>query len=80
MTPTLSAEAVFTSALQPSDHPTAEQVAAAVRDSLLRHGGQDGCASACAVEYGDRPETARDRMRWAIGLTERTTGSTHVAA
>ena len=63
-----TAEAVFVSTLQPSEHPTAEQVSAAVRDSLSRHGGQHACASICAAEYGEHPDNAPARMRWALAL------------
>ena len=70
MTSTDTAEALFASTLEPSDHPTAEHVMAAVRDSLRRHRGQQGCASICAAEYGDHPDTAPARMRWALALTE----------
>jgi hypothetical protein len=71
MTSTRTAEALFVSTLQPSAHPTAEQVTAAIRDSLRRHGGHQGCASVCAAEYGDHPDTAPARMRWALALTHR---------
>jgi hypothetical protein len=69
MTSSHSAAAIFSSALQPSDHPTAEQVWAAVGDSRRRNGGIDGCAAECAAECGDHPETARGRVQWAIALT-----------
>ena len=77
MTSTTTAQALFASNLQPSDHPTAEQVTAAIRDSLRRHGGQQGCASACATEYGDHPDTAPERMRWALAVTKQ--DSRHIA-
>ena len=70
MTSTDTAEALFASTLQPSEHPTAEQVTAAACDSLRRHGGQHGCASLCAAEYGEHPDTAPTRMRWALALTD----------
>lgn len=63
------AEAVFASTLQPSEHPNAQQVTAAVRDSLRRNGGRHGCTSLCATEYGEHPDTAPARMRWALTLT-----------
>ena len=69
MTSTGTAEALFAGTLQPSEHPTAEQVTAAVRDSLRRHGGQQGCTSVCAAEYGEHPDTAPARMRWALALS-----------
>jgi hypothetical protein len=80
MTRTTTVEALFASTLQPSDHPTAAQVMAAVLESLGRHGGSDGCTSACATEYGDHPDAATARMRWAIALTEHVNGCTLVAA
>ena len=66
---TSTAEALFASTLQPSEHPNAQQVTAAARDSLRRHGGQHGCLSRCATEYGEHPDTAPARMRWALILT-----------
>jgi hypothetical protein len=80
MSQTSTAQALFASTLQPSDRPTAEHVAVAVRDSLRRHGGWDGCAAVCAVEYGDHPETASERMRWAITVTRRVSRSIPIAA
>lgn len=66
MTLASRAEALFISNLQPSEHPTADQLAAAIRASLRAHGGSRGCAGAFAAEYIEHPETARDRMRWAL--------------
>jgi hypothetical protein len=62
----LRAEALFLSALQPSDHPDFEQIEAAIRDALCVHGGDDGCAADFAAEYGDHPDLAYKRMRWAL--------------
>ena len=64
------AEALFASYLQPSDHPTSAQVTAAVRDSLRRLGGPGGGAAVCATAYGGHPETAAERMRWALATTK----------
>jgi hypothetical protein len=75
-----TAEALFASTLQPSEHPTAVQVTAAVRDSLRRHGGQQGCASICAAEYGEHPDTAPARMRWALALTHHVNPAAALAA
>jgi len=69
MTSTNTAEALFASNLQQSERPSARQVMAAVLDSLSRHGGPQGCAAVCAAEYGDHPDTASERMRWAIAVT-----------
>ena len=60
------AEALFASPLQPSDHPSAAQVHAAIRASLHDHRGARGCAGVCAAEYGEHPETACARMKWAL--------------
>jgi hypothetical protein len=66
MTPATSAEALFTSPLQPSEHPTVAQVRAAIRRSLVLHHGARGCAADCAAEYGEHPDIAVPRMRWAL--------------
>jgi len=58
------ADALFASALQCSDEPSATQVrqAIAAATSTL---GRTGCAAQVAQEYGEHPETAAARMRWA---------------
>lgn len=61
------AEALFLSDLQPSQHPTPDQVAAAI-EAGLRQWGPLGCAAAAAAEYGEHPDTAPTRMRWALQL------------
>lgn len=63
-----AAEALFVSPLQPSEHPTPAEVDAAVDDSLRSFGGPTGCACWLAAEYGEHPEVAADRMRWALEL------------
>jgi hypothetical protein len=68
MTLTTMAEAVFVSRLQPSEHPTAAQVASAIGDSLRIHGGVSGCAGAFAAEYGEHPEESAHRMHWALSV------------
>ena len=62
------AEALFTSPLQPSDRPTSPQIRAAIRASLRSHRGVRGCAAALAAEYGEHPESAAERMRWALSV------------
>jgi hypothetical protein len=69
MTLAMLAEALFVSPLQPSEHPSPAQVRAAIDASLHNYGGPSGCASWLAAEYGDHPEVAADRMRWALQLT-----------
>jgi hypothetical protein len=56
-------EALFASALQPSDTLTAEMIADAIGSSIRRLGAA-GCACRVAQEFGDHPEEAADRMRW----------------
>lgn len=57
-------EALFASALQRSDLLTAEAVALAISETI-RALGSTGCASRMAQEFGDHPEAAIERMRWA---------------
>jgi hypothetical protein len=59
------AEALFASELSATVDPTPDEVTAAIRRALLRHGGVRGCAGEVAAAYGERPETAAPRMRWA---------------
>ena len=59
------AEALFASTLQPSDRPTAPEVRQAVAATLRRLRIQ-GCAAHLAGDFGDHPETAAARMRWAL--------------
>ena len=58
------AEALFASVLQRSDRPGPDQVRKAVTMAVRAYGGQ-GCAELVAQEFGDHPETAVERMRWA---------------
>jgi len=59
-------EALFVSALQRSEHPDAGQVRRAVA-AAMRQYGDCGCAAQVAQEYGEHPEIAAARMRWARG-------------
>jgi hypothetical protein len=58
------AGAVFVSGLQRRDEPSASQVRQAVA-AAIRAFGCSGCAGRVAQEFGDHPETAVIRMRWA---------------
>ncbi|MCW2645672.1 MAG: hypothetical protein QOF87_3075 [Pseudonocardiales bacterium] len=60
-------EAVFASALQPSDFPTADVVAEAISCALRRFGVL-GCAGHMAQEFGDHADAAASRMRWVRQL------------
>jgi len=57
-------DAVFVSRLQRGDEPSAGQVRQAVT-AAIRAFGYSGCAERVAQEFGDHPETAVIRMRWA---------------
>jgi hypothetical protein len=61
---TARADALFASALQISDAPSAVQVKQAI-DAATRALGDMGCAARVAQEFGEHPETAVTRMRWA---------------
>ena len=60
----LGADALFVSALQCSEAPSTGQVRQAV-EGAVRAFGASGCAARVAQEFGDHPETAAARMRWA---------------
>ncbi len=60
--------ALFASGLQPSDAPTAETVTHAINHAIRRLGVR-GCIARMAQEFGDHPDTAATRMRWAGQLT-----------
>ena len=59
--------ALFCSALQPSDAPTAAMVAAAISRAVAQF-GIGGCAGRMAQEFGDHPDAAATRMRWVRQL------------
>ena len=59
--------ALFCSALQPSDAPTAAMVAAAISRAVQQF-GIGGCAGRMAQEFGDHPDAAATRMRWVRQL------------
>jgi hypothetical protein len=62
------AEALFASALQRSDRPSDEDVRHAVI-AAVHSLGVRGCAERVAQEFGDHPETAATRMRWALAVS-----------
>ena len=69
----LRADALFASGLQRCDEPSADQVRHAVA-AAVREFGQLGCAALVAQEFGDHPETAVIRMRWARAVAGATFG------
>jgi len=58
------ADALFASALQRSDRPSPGQVRQAIAAAAARYGAS-GCAARVAQAFGEHPETAATRMRWA---------------
>ncbi|MET7420485.1 hypothetical protein [Dactylosporangium sp. NPDC005555] len=66
---TVRAEALFASALQASQEPSAVQVRSAVT-STLRRFGVKGCAARVAGEFGEYPETSAARMNWALNMID----------
>ncbi|SRR6266851_7861143 len=58
------ADALFASTLQRSDDPSAAQVRQAITVAV-RAFGAPGCAARVAQAYGEHPEAAVLRMRWA---------------
>ncbi|MDQ1659928.1 MAG: hypothetical protein QOD41_5011 [Cryptosporangiaceae bacterium] len=61
------AQALFVSGLQPSERPSAIRIRIAVAEAIRRN-GRHGCAGLAAQEFGDHPETAVVRMRWALDI------------
>jgi hypothetical protein len=61
---TARADALFASVLQISDQPSPVQVKQAI-DASTSALGDMGCAALVAQEFGEHPETAVTRMRWA---------------
>lgn len=58
------ADALFVSALQRSEELSTGEVRQAVA-AAVRAFGSRGCAERVAQEFGDHPDTAVARMRWA---------------
>ena len=64
LTDDIRTEALFVSDLQRSQEPTAEVIRAAVTRTVDRL-GPGGCAALVAQEFGEHPDCALGRMRWA---------------
>jgi hypothetical protein len=64
------AAALFVSNLSASARPSSADIEAAIRHSLRTHGGIRGCSADVAAAYGDYPELAAPRMRWARDVVE----------
>ena len=61
---TVRSAALFASTVQVSERPTARMLQDAITATVRRLGTR-GCAAVVAQEFGDHPETAVPRMRWA---------------
>ena len=59
------ADALFASSISARPDPTVAEVCAAIRQAVRAHGGTRGCAGEVAAAFGDYPEVAVLRMRWA---------------
>ncbi|UQU62915.1 hypothetical protein COUCH_28305 [Couchioplanes caeruleus] len=57
-------EALFASDVQRSEQPTPELIRAVVTATVQRLGA-GGCAARVAQEFGEHPDCALGRMRWA---------------
>jgi hypothetical protein len=68
------ADALFASVLQRSDEPSAVQVRKAIAAAVRAYGG-GGCVQRVAQEFGDHPEIAAARMRWARAVAAEVFGS-----
>jgi hypothetical protein len=66
------AAALFASDLSRYCRPSSADVAAAIRTAIAAHGGVRGCIGEVAAAYGDHPESAVPRMRWARRTIEAT--------
>src|SRR3954463_5969837 len=62
------AAAPFARALPTGPRPGPPPVAAVIAASVHACGGTRGCVALMAAAYGDYPETAAPRMRWALSV------------
>jgi hypothetical protein len=63
---TARAAALFASDLSSASHASCVEVSTAIAGAVRSRGGTRGCVAAMAAAYGDCPETAVPRMRWAL--------------
>ena len=73
------ADALFASALQRSDEPSPGQVRRAIAAAVAAYGGS-GCAARVAQAFGEHPEAAVTRMRWARTMVARAVPACRLAA
>jgi hypothetical protein len=65
---TARAYAVFVSDMSCHTEVTDAVTSAAIQRAIRAFGGTDGCAAVAASEYGEHPDTASQRMRWARSM------------
>ena len=70
------ADALFASPLQRSCAPSAGQVRQAIGTAIGAYGA-GGCAARVAQAYGEHPDTALARMRWALAAVASAFGGSH---
>ena len=73
------ADALFASVLQCSGNPSAGQVRKAIAAAVRAYGGL-GCVQRVAQEFGDHPEAAVNRMRWARAVAGELSASSSAPA
>lgn len=61
-------EALFCADLSASGRPARHELDEAIRAAVRSHGGVRGCAADVAQQYGDHPDIAVPRMRWASSV------------
>jgi len=64
------ADALFTSDLSARCAYTRIEVTTAIRRAIGTYHGTGGCAAEVAAAYGEHPETAASRMRWARAVVD----------
>lgn len=72
---TARASALFASNMPSGCDPTGTMVDHAIAQAVRACGGTRGCVAAMAAAYGDCPETAAPRMRWARSVVMTVYGS-----
>lgn len=69
------AAALFASDLSVASRPGDAAVERAIAATVRARGGTRGCVAEMAAAYGDRPEIAAARMRWARDVVLRVYGA-----
>jgi hypothetical protein len=64
------AEALFTSDRTTGARLLPDEIATLILSAVARYGSVRGCAAEVAAAYGEHPETAVPRMRWALSVVD----------